>query len=111
MMKLFSIELLKKEIRALESKAKEKELDEHEKIILSVYRRELLVLEKVKLELFDVRGDLSEVIDRLDDKSVYCMSESEYEDLHLKALKYDKIKHIMSSDYIPMIGSISDINV
>lgn len=109
-MKLFSIELLKKEIKELESKAKETELTEHEKIILSVYKRELLVLEKVKLELFDLRGEISEVEERLKDQSIYCMKDSIYADLHMKAHKYDRIAHILSPDYIPITVNVNDNN-
>lgn len=109
MMKLFSIELLEREIRALENKAKETTLDEQEKIILSVYRRELLVLEKVKLELFDVTGNLSEVIKRLDNRSIYCMNDSEYVDLHRKAQKFDEIQHIIASEYVSPTVAESNI--
>lgn len=108
MMKLFSIELLKKEIKNLEIKAKETLLDEQEKIILSVYRRELLALEKIKIELIDLRGDLSEVIKRLDGQSIYCMTDSEYADLHIKAQKFDQIRYIVDPDYVVTTVNTSD---
>lgn len=95
MLNLFSIQLLEKEIEKLSCKEKDKTISYDEKIILSTFRKELLVLKKLKIEKIDLIGSLDEVSRRLDDQSIYFMTESEYNRMSSKADKFDIISDII----------------
>ena len=92
MMKWLTEHLLKTEIRKLTSK---RNLDEHENICLMQYQKELKILERLKIEGIDMRGNIEDLEIRLKDNSIYFMSKNEFNDMYQKSVLFDAIKKIV----------------
>lgn len=84
--------LLKNEINRYKNKDK---LELHEKTMCSICEKELAVLEKLKIDYIDLRGETEEVINRLNDEAVYIMHPDEFMEMLSDVDKYNKIKKIL----------------
>lgn len=91
-MRLVSEFLLKNEINRYKNKDK---LEPHEKMLCSICEKELAVLEKLKIDYIDLRGETEEVINRLNDEAVYIMHPDEFMEMLSAVDKYNKIKKIL----------------
>ena len=67
---------------------------ENEKFLLLQYQKELEVLNALKIEGIDLRGNIETVKQRLKDNSIYFINKSEFELLRQKASLFDAIKKI-----------------
>ena len=83
--------LLSSKIKELSSKTV---LAENEKFLLLQYQKELEVLNALKIEGIDLRGNIETVKQRLKDNSIYFINKSEFELLRQKASLFDAIKKI-----------------
>lgn len=91
MMQWMSEWLLSSKIKELSSKTV---LAENEKFLLLQYQKELEVLNALKIEGIDLRGNIETVKQRLKDNSIYFINKSEFELLRQKASLFDAIKKI-----------------
>lgn len=94
-MQLTSEILLKREIERLESNP-ELRKDELDKIWYAMCKRELVVIERLKINNVDLRGTVEEVAERLKNQSLYFMDAKEFEEMKEKEKKYDKICGIIA---------------
>lgn len=96
MMQFMSEILLRREIADLEAK---EDLNEDNKIWLSLCKRELMILERLKVEEIDIQGDFETLQKRLDQYSVYFLNKEEYNQMCEKAARFDVIQTIMSREF------------
>lgn len=81
MLKLYTLDLINREIKALEEKLTlpGEDLDEKYKenlrIIINQYKREKIILEKLQVN-FNITGSLEEFAERLKDVNLYLLSET-----------------------------------
>lgn len=86
-MQLISEKLLEMEIRKIE----EQGITEENECFYSLCRKELAVIERLKIGKIDMRGETEEVKERLEKQGLYFMDVSEFIVLEKKARKYDEI--------------------
>ena len=91
MMQWMSEWLLSSKIKELSSK---NILVGNEECLLLQYQKELEVLNALKIEGIDLRGDIETVKQRLKDNSIYFINKSEFELMRQKASLFDAIKKI-----------------
>lgn len=91
-MKFYSLLLVSKEIKRLTDLAATRELEEHEKIMLSQYNREYMVLSKLKVECFDITGSYEELAKRLENNSVVLMPKNEYENIEFVTHFFNRVR-------------------
>ena len=70
--------------------------DGPDRLLLSVYKRELAVLKRLRVEGINLSGTVEDVEARLKGNSIYFMDKKEYEIMCRKAMLYDAIKKIVS---------------
>lgn len=87
-MQLFSQKLLENEIKKIEDTG----ITENNELLHSLLKRELLVIERIKIDVIDITGKIDEVNNRLLNQSIYFMNPKDYEEMKIKAKKYDTIK-------------------
>ena len=87
-MLLMSTKFLKAEIEKLSERA----LDDNEKLLKSLYEKELAVLERLDIELVDITGTPDEVKKRLGNNAVYFLPKGEFEQMRDKANRFDFIQ-------------------
>ena len=86
-MQLMSEKLLKREIKSLE----EQGINEQNKLLYSLCKKELAVINKLKINKIDLRGEEEELNERLERQGLYFMEPSEFAGMKIKAEKYDRI--------------------
>ncbi|MDE6889147.1 MAG: hypothetical protein K2P45_10985 [Eubacterium sp.] len=90
-MQLISEKLLEREIKRLEDAGRPGESE----ILYCQCKKELAVIEKLKINKVDMRGEIEEVNQSIADNAVYFMSPQEFEAMEEKARKYDVISEIV----------------
>lgn len=93
MMQWATERLLLSKIDEINQKEDKDELDD---ILLSQCQRELEVLQRLKVEVIDMTGNLEMVKTRLQDNSIYFMKKEEYDSIFQKAILFDEIKKIVN---------------
>ena len=91
MMQWMSERLLSYEIKELSCKDN---LDENEKFLLLQCQKELEILNVLKIEDIDLRGNIETVRQRLKGNSIYFINKSEFELMKQKASLFDAIKKL-----------------
>lgn len=86
-MQLVSEKLLEREIKRLEDAG----IPEDEKIIYYLCKKELAVIEKLKINKIDMRGEIEEAVKRIENQAVYFMNPQEFDEMEEKARRYDGI--------------------
>lgn len=86
-MQLISEKLLKSEIQRLEDAVK----SENEEILYYLCKKELAVIEKLKINKIDMRGEIEETVKRIENQGIYFMNPQEFKEMEQKARKYDEI--------------------
>lgn len=86
--------LLKREINKLSEK---QDLDEQEHFLLTQCQKELEVLNRLKVEGIDMRGDVEDVEVRLKGNSIYFIDKEEYNSMYQKSVLFDAIKNVVNS--------------
>lgn len=86
--------LLKKEINKLSSKDN---LDEQDHFLLTQCKKELSVLNRLRIEGIDTRGNVEEVEERLKGNSIYFINKAEYDNMYQKSVLFDAIKSIVNT--------------
>ena len=92
MMEWFTKHLLNNKINELNLKVNKDEMDECIKL---QYEKELLVLERLKIEGIDLCGDIDIVRERLGNNSIYFCDKQKYNEMEQKAELYDEIRKII----------------
>ena len=87
-MLLLSAKLLKREI----DKLSERVLDDDEKFLKSLYKKELAVLERLDIEFVDTTGTPDKVEKRLENNAVYFLPKVEFEKMQDKAKRFEFIQ-------------------
>lgn len=91
-MQLISEKLLEREIKRLEDAGRPEESE----ILYYQCKKELAVIEKLKINKIDMRGNIEEVNQRIADNAVYFMNPKELEEMEEKSRKYDVIAGIIN---------------
>lgn len=91
-MQLMSEKLLEREIKRLEEDGR----PEDEEIIYSLCKKELAIIEKLKINHIDMRGEIEETVKRIENQAIYFMKPQEFEKMEEKARKYDEICKIVN---------------
>lgn len=91
-MQLVSEKLLEREIRRLEEKGRPEESE----ILYYQCKKELAVIEKLKINQIDMRGEIEETRKQIEEQGIYFMDEKEFETMEEKAKRYDLICEIMN---------------
>ena len=94
MMQWITENLLKREIDKLSSKDN---LDEQDYFLLTQCKKELLVLNKLKIERIDTRGNVEEVENRIKGNSIYFIDKAEYDSMYQKSVLFDAVKSIVNT--------------
>lgn len=92
-MQLICEKLLEREIKRIE----EQGIPKDQEIIYHLCKKELAVIEKLKINKIDMRGEIEEVQERIKNQSLYFMGEKEFEKMEEKARKYDLICGIIKN--------------
>lgn len=92
-MQLISEKLLEREIKRLEDAGRPEESE----ILYYQCKKELAVIEKLKINKIDMRGEIEEVNQRIADNAIYFMNPQEFETIEEKAKKYDIIAGIIKN--------------
>lgn len=88
MMQFISEKLLLNEINR-------KPKDEQDKFFISMCKRELAVLQRLKVEKIDLTGSIEDVEKRIGENHIYFMDVTQYDEMWRKAQNYDAIKSII----------------
>lgn len=64
---------------------------EDEEIIYHLCKKELEIIEKLKINKIDMRGEIEETVKRIENQAIYFMEPREFEEMEEKARKYDEI--------------------
>lgn len=91
-MQLMSEKLLKREIKRLEDAGRQEESE----LLYYQCKKELAVIEKLKINKIDMRGEIDEVNQRIADNAVYFMNPQEFEEMEKKVRKYDIIARVVT---------------
>lgn len=86
-MQLMLEKLLEREIKRLEDAGRPKD----EEIIYHLCKKELAVIQKLKINKIDMRGEIEETVKRIENQGIYFMNPQEFEEMEEKARKYDEI--------------------
>lgn len=92
-MQLISEKLLEREIKRLEEAGR----PEDQEIIYHLCKKELSVIQKLKVNKIDMRGEIEEVQERIEKQGLYFMDAREFEEMKDKARKYDEICKIINN--------------
>lgn len=84
---LISEKLLEREIKRLEEAGR----PEDQEIVYYLCKKELAVIQKLKINKIDMRGEIDEFDKRIENQSIYFMNPQEFETIEEKARKYDAI--------------------
>lgn len=87
-MELFVKNLLEREIERLEAIP---DRAEHERLLLSVARREYEIIKRLDISIDDLTGTYEEQAEKVKDKVFILVNPSEYREMVAKANKYDKV--------------------
>lgn len=90
-MQLISEKLLEREIKRLEEAGRPKD----EEIIYHLCKKEMAVIQNLKINGIDMRGDIEEVNQRIANQAVYFMDSQEFETMKEKSRRYDEICEII----------------
>lgn len=91
-MQLISEKLLEREIKKIEESGR----PEDEEIIYHLCKKELAVIEKLKINKIDMRGEIKETVERIENQAIYFMNPKEFETMEEKARKYDEVFKVMN---------------
>ena len=91
-MQLISEKLLEREIKRLE----DSDRPEESGLLYYQCKKELAVIEKLKINKIDMRGEIEEVNQKIASQAIYFMEQQEFETMEEKARKYDIIAGIAS---------------
>lgn len=91
-MQLISEKLLEREIKHLEEQGRPEESE----ILYHQCKKELAVIEKLKINKIDMRCEIEEFKERIEKQAVYFMDAKEFEEMKEKAGKYDKICNLIN---------------
>lgn len=91
-MQLISEKLLEIEIKRLEDAGRPEESE----ILYHQCKKELAVIEKLKINKIDMRGEIEEVNQKIASQAIYFMKPLEFEVMEEKARKYDAIAGIIN---------------
>lgn len=61
------------------------------KLYIIYAKKELAVIEKLKINKIDMRGEIEETVKRIENQAIYFMDSKEFELMEEKARKYDEI--------------------
>lgn len=89
---LISEKLLEREIKKIEEAGRPKDSE----ILYYQCKKEWAVIEKLKINKIDMRGEIEETAKRIEDQAIYFMKPKEFEIMEEKARKYDEICKIMN---------------
>lgn len=92
-MQFMSEILLKREIERLEGAGRPADCE----ILYYWCKKELSVIEKLKINKIDMRGEIEEVNHRIMNQEIYFMDPKEFSSMEEKAKKYDIIDGIINS--------------
>ena len=84
--------LLEREIKRLE----DSDRPEESELLYYQCKKELAVIEKLKINKIDMRGEIEEVNQKIASQAIYFMEQQEFETMEEKARKYDIIAGIAS---------------
>lgn len=90
-MQFISEKLLEREIKRIEDAGR----PEKSEILYYQCKKELAVIEKLKINKIDMRGEIEEVNQRIADNAIYFMNPQEFEIMEEKARKYDVIAKLV----------------
>lgn len=54
-------------------------------------QKELAVIQKLKINKIDMRGEIEETVKRIENQGIYFMNPQEFEEMEEKTRKYDEI--------------------
>lgn len=91
-MQLVSEILLKQEIKRYEESP---ELMQENTLFYNLCKKELVVIENLKINQIDMRGEVYEFNQRLSNQSIFFMDSQEFEEMKEKARKYDIISKVV----------------
>lgn len=89
---LISEKLLEVEIKRLEEAGRPKD----QEIIYHLCKKELTVIQKLKINKIDMRGEIEEYNQRIENQAIYFMEPQEFEAMEEKARKYDAIAELIN---------------
>lgn len=93
-MQFISEKLLEREIRRLEDAG----IQEDNKLLYYQCKKELAVIEKLKINKIDMCGEIEKTNERISRCAIYFMEPGEFEEFEKKANLYDTIKNIVRKD-------------
>lgn len=91
-LQLVSEKLLQREIKKME----EEGISENNELLHCLCKKELAVIEKLKINKIDMRGEIEECNERIAKQSIYFMGSGEFEQMEEKARRYDEIKRLVA---------------
>ena len=92
MIQLISEKLLESRIKELEEK---KDLSNSEELMLFLCKKEISVINKLKIEGIDMTGTVQEVDERIESQSIYFMKKVDFDQMKEKADRFDALKRLM----------------
>ena len=92
MIQLISEKLLESRIKELEEK---KDLSNSEELMLFLCKKEISVINKLKIEGIDMTGTVQEVDERIESQSIYFMKKGDFDQMKEKADRFDALKRLM----------------
>lgn len=93
-MQLVSEKLLKREIKRLEDSG----ATEEKGLLYHLCKKELAVIEKLKINKIDMRGEIEETVERIESQAIYFMNPQEFDEMEEKARRYDEICELTNLD-------------
>lgn len=94
-MQLVSELLLEREIKRYEESP---ELMHENKLFYYLCKKELAVIEKLKINQIDMRGEIKESNQRIESQSIYFMNPQEFEEMKSKSKMYDIIAKLIKEN-------------
>lgn len=67
------------------------------KLLYNLCKKELAVIQKLKINGIDMTGTIDEFNERIEKQAIYFMQPQEFEQMEEKARKYDKICRLINS--------------
>lgn len=93
-MQLISEKLLEIEIKRLEEAGRA----EDNELLYYQCKKELAVIKNLKINKIDMRGEIEECNQRIENQAIYFMDAGEFEEMEEKARKYDLICNIIGEN-------------
>lgn len=90
-LQLVSEKLLEREIKQLEDAGR----PEDSELLYYLCNKELAVIQKLKINKIDMRGEIEECNQRIENQAIYFVDPKEFETMKEKARKYDVIANIV----------------